>query len=199
MKIILINGAPYSGKDTAAAALENYWTQQDYSVLLERFSMPIKRAFAGTMSLTCDYRGIVEPWERRKESKISELGVSYRQFQIDFSEKFMKPLYGVDVFADLLCTRIIGPTMAEKDYLIVIPDCGFQAECDVIYEMMSELGILNNLALIKLTREGTRWDSRQPVDFSDVPFVRTFEIQNNEDVTSFEHRVIALTEDWIRQ
>jgi len=122
-KYILINGAPRSGKDTIAKHL---WLRHS-PMHFERFSMPNKRAFAGMMNLDCDLWGNVEPYESRKDLPIPVLGKSYRQWQIDFSEKFMKPLYGQDIFGKLLLDRTHGVTGP-----VVVPDCGFQIEVDTL-------------------------------------------------------------------
>jgi tRNA uridine 5-carbamoylmethylation protein Kti12 len=60
-KIILLNGPPSSGKDTAAKHIRQIITIPNNNAVgqratflhpvLDRMSMPIKRAFAGTMGL----------------------------------------------------------------------------------------------------------------------------------------------------
>jgi hypothetical protein len=107
MTFLLFSGPPSSGKDTAAKiAWQHIWDKEpNHDPVWEKFSFPNKRAFAGMMGLTCDPWGYVFPWEDTKDEVIPVLGVSYRQWQIDYSEKYMKPLYGEDVFVRLLLNR----------------------------------------------------------------------------------------------
>lgn len=159
-KIILLNGPPSSGKDTAAKHIrtlcEKHWINDGNSCgfsqlrcLLDRMSMPIKRAFAGTMGLRITEDGIVEPWESRKEEVIPEFGISYRQWQIDFSESFLKN-YNIAIFGQLLSARIERRFSKGIANLMVIPDCGFSIEIDTIYEDFPPEDIL----LIRCHRPG---------------------------------------------
>lgn len=165
MKLILINGAPRSGKDHAAGTImENF---DDRVVHLERFSRPLKEAFAAIMMAPIDDFYNVEGYENDKEKSIPLLGVSYRQFQIDLSEKFFKPLYGLKSFAKLLLSRLeevpnIYPVEDYGDVTVVVPDCGFQIEVDTIIDDFP----LEDILLIRLDRAGTSFDgdSRERVE-----------------------------------
>jgi hypothetical protein len=123
-------------------------------------SLPIKRAFAGTMGLPITEDGIVEPWESRKEETIPEFGVSYRQWQIDFSESFLKK-YRMSIFGDLLALRIHRRFEKKIANLIVVPDCGFDVEIRVMYHRFPKDDIL----LIRCHRLGFTFqgDSRSYV------------------------------------
>lgn len=165
-KIILLNGPPSSGKDTAARHIREMRGLLFNSPIgyvrptLDRMSMPIKRAFAGTMGLPITEDGIVEPWESKKEEVIHEFGVSYRQWQIDFSEKFLKT-YREEIFGRLLVARIKRRFAKGIANLIVVPDCGFSIEIDVLYEEFEREDIL----LIRCHRQGFTFagDSRSYV------------------------------------
>lgn len=154
-KIILLNGPPSSGKDTAAKHIRKnagWLTPSDKPapmIMLDRMSMPIKRAFAGTMGLPITEDGIVEPWESKKEEVIPEFGISYRQWQIDFSESFLKN-YNIAIFGQLLSARIERRFSKGIANLMVIPDCGFPIEIDTIYEDFPHEDIL----LIRCHRPG---------------------------------------------
>lgn len=158
MKTILLNGPPGSGKDFAAKTLAIHFLPT-MSVRIERFSMPNKRAFAGTVNALCGPSGLVTPYENDKESLIPWLGVSYRQWQIDYSEKFMKPLYGEDIFARLLLRRI--DLRKDDNWLCIVPDCGFQIEASTVVEALGP----DNVLLVGLYREGHDFsrDSREYV------------------------------------
>lgn len=156
-KIILLNGPPSSGKDTAAKHIRAWYNEKYYGLgignrsfcLLDRMSMPIKRAFAGTMGLPITNDGIVEPWESQKEEIIPELGVSYRQWQIDFSESFLK-CYRQEICGELLATRIGRRFSRNIANLIVVPDCGFEIEIEILYARFPPANIL----LLRCHRDG---------------------------------------------
>lgn len=168
-KIILLNGPPSSGKDTAAKHIRRWYNHEakkdgqgfSHQCMLDRMSMPVKRAFAGTVGLPITEDGVVEHWESRKEVIISQFGVSYRQWQIDFSERFMKRLYGEVIFGELLVARIRRRFEKGIANLMVIPDCGFQVEIQVFYHAFPQEDIL----LIRPHREGFTFarDSRSYV------------------------------------
>lgn len=165
-KIILLNGPPSSGKDTAARHIRQIFIQETgykgviIRPILDRMSMPIKRAFAGTMGLPITEDGIVEPYESNKEAIIPEFGVSYRQWQIDFSENFLKG-YTMEIFGELLAARIKRRFDKGIANLIVVPDCGFMIEIETIYNKFNPADIL----LIRCHRNGFTFskDSRNYV------------------------------------
>lgn len=158
MKIILLNGPPRSGKDTTFEIINAMWTKWTEDIPYhEKFSRPIKEAFAAVTQTRLD--GFVNhEWEHRKEQVIPTFGVSYRRWQIDFSEKFMKPLYGRDIFARLMVDRL---KKLHPDSIVVISDCGFQNEYNVLRHHLHHARIF----LFRLIRTGTSFDgdSRETV------------------------------------
>lgn len=180
-KAIFFNGPPRCGKDTSArAALEIP------GVKFERFAMPIKTAFAGMMGRAVDDYGNVEFYEDRKEELVPELGVTYRQWQIDFSEKFMKPLYGQDVFARML----IGRTPAGSH--LAISDSGFLCEVAPVARVFGP----KNVLLVRIHRDGTDF-SRDSRSYVDCPLIEAVDIENNDCQTTFEMRVRHMVSEFI--
>jgi hypothetical protein len=168
-KIILLNGPPSSGKDTAAKHIRQMLVNTTkigpdgayhMRIALDRMSMPIKRAFAGTMGLPIDADGNCQPWESKKEEIIPEFGISYRQWHIDFSEQFLKK-YDETIFGTMLSMRIERRFTHGIANLIVVPDCGFKVEIDVIYANFDPKDIL----LVRCHRPGFTFqgDSRSYV------------------------------------
>ncbi len=198
MKILLINGPPKSGKDTLARMLENA-LMEDTSMPIchfERFSMPIKRAFAGTMGIGIDNYGNVKgDWEDIKDQPHPLLiGKSYRQWQIDFSESFMKPLYGLDVFGRLFCARLsIYEGEWDRKYqlepVIVVPDSGFQIEIDSIKKYLPSA----SYKLIRLHRPGTNFnkDSRSYLDDPSA-----IDIHNNGSLQNLLLAGLHIIKEW---
>lgn len=175
MIFILFSGPPGSGKDTGAKIAYD-WVMGNcpwHDPVWEKFSFPNKRAFAGMMKLPCMPSGYVGPWEDKKNEVIPELGVSYRQWQIDYSEKFMKPLYGDDILGKLLMQRCLGQLL--KNPIFIVSDCGFQIEVDTIPDE-------HKVIFFDMYREGCdyRGDSRGRVE--PKPHWTRFKIDNNGDL-----------------
>lgn len=201
-KIILLNGPPSSGKDTAAKhirdnynfALRREGLAYNDRCSLDRMSMPIKRAFAGYMAAPIDADGAVQGYEDRKDQQLPELdGRSYRQWQIDFSEHFIKPLYGSEAFPLLLAARIRRRFERGIANLIVVPDCGFQVEVAVLYTKFNPADIL----LVRCHRPdfGFQQDSRSYVR---APIgCATFDPLNNFNVEQYLLQIEAGVRCWL--
>lgn len=206
--IVLFNGPPRSGKDTAHRALFDVEkviaTQGRYrppfdDILHGKFSAPIKMAFAGMMGLEADRHFCVQPWESKKDEVIPALGVSYRQWQIDFSETFMKPLYGQNIFARMMVTELmagITPCLNAGDNLPLfsVSDCGFPVEVNYLPLHMPDAKFL----LIRLHRDGCTFegDSREYV-YSDAPNVTFLDIDNNGTEEEFQMRIVLEVKKWL--
>jgi uncharacterized protein YqgQ len=138
MKILLTNAPPSGGKDTLAQyLLPNPQLFPNYSLHFERFSRPHKEAFAAMTGAKIDLFYNVEHYEDTKGDVIPWLGVSYRQWQIDFSEQYMKKLYGDDIFTRMFYARIKDVEKREREAgaetsLFVVADCGFNVELQAL-------------------------------------------------------------------
>lgn len=188
-KVIFFNGPPRCGKDTAAIRTMNKFSQwhdrhddRDGHIKFDRFAMPLKFGFAGIAAADCvDKFGNVEPYESKKGEVIDWLGVSYRQFQIDLSEKFMKPFYGEDIFARLFIQR----NMNFRGKAIVVPDSGFVEEVAPIAEHFG----MDNILLLRIHRPGTDFtgDSRSYLPMDTVP--NTLNVWNDSTMEVFHDRL----------
>jgi len=201
-RVVLFNGPPGCGKDTAARYCFDH-LGRDYFASFDRMSMPIKKAFAATVALPIDKWGNVDFWEKRKEETIPGFGVSYRQWQIDFSERFMKPLYGEAIFGRLFVSR---NKRQHKAGIILVPDCGF----DIEYTTLSEAFGVKNVLVVKIYRPGHDYskDSRNYLkvgsDFisdeynggpSTASNVR--HVTNSGTREEFEAKVLPLIKEWL--
>lgn len=193
MKIIFLNGPPRSGKDTAALAIEEALSSWGFLTIHEKFSWPNKAAFAAVWQrkLDCDFN--VDYYEERKGEIVPEIGVSFRQFQIDFSEKFMKPLYGKDVFAHLLLQRIEGYRAANT--IFIVSDCGFQNEIDSVWNAQRFQG--RNMLLLRCTRPGTSFegDSREMVD---TEWFTSWTLSNDGTADAWRSKAIHAVGAWLK-
>lgn len=170
MKLMLFNSPPKSGKDTAAKHL-----YANYDVTFERFSMPNKTAFAGCMGIGYNEFFEVDYYEDHKEEVIEGLGVSFRQWQIDFAEYYMKPKYGKDVFAKFFLKRLEGYEKnchLGNDNIVVVPDLGFQIEVDTLEKIFDPKDVL----IVQTLRDGCNYDN-----------------DSRENVTSKEFNILTIT------
>lgn len=185
-KIILFNGPPRSGKDIAATKIMSVFSFVNdltgEGIEFDRFSMPIKAAFAGTVNAPIDEYGTVNPYEQTKDELIPWLGVSYRQWQIDFSESYMKPKYSKDIFSRLFVQRNYN----SKARAIVVPDSGFAEEAEPIAKTF---GVENTL-LIRVRRPGFDFtgDSRSYIKNISP---NEFDIFNDGPVEEFYEKVVV--------
>jgi hypothetical protein len=201
-RIILFNGPPRCGKDTAARfCFLNPQVAPSFFTVFDRMSMPIKKAFAAATNLNIDWQGNVEHWEKQKEEIILGFGVSYRQWQIDFSEKFMKPLYGEDIFGKLFIAR---QRRQHRDAITLVPDCGFNVEYKTLAAEYGE----ENILVIKIWRDGTTFagDSRgylkvgsimDWVGLNDIIHKNILHLSNNGTREEFELKVLTRVKEWL--
>lgn len=193
-KLILFNGPPSAGKDTAFLAL---WNEKElrraHFLAFNRMSMPIKRAFASMMNANIDAFGNVEHFEKTKNEIIPILRCSYRQWQIDFSEKFMKPLYGDNIFSRLCVARIQRYEAAyahiHDRFVILIPDCGFPVELETLSNAFGR----ENIFLWKIIRPSFTFagDSRMYLPEPNAT------IYNDGTIEHFESTIIQETSQWL--
>jgi hypothetical protein len=181
-RVLLFNGPPRSGKDASATIVADWLRNHDLTPALDKFSRPIKCAFAGlfdpSLSMERDSFGELLTYADDKERLIPLLGVSYRQWQIEFSERFMKPRYGQTVFARLLAEEIMScrADASGNPLYWLIPDSGFQTEANYLLEVLPP----ENIMIFRLEREGTSFagDSRSYI-ISPHPDLYCYLIKNH--------------------
>ena len=167
-KIFLLNGPPGSGKDTAGRFLAGL-----FRGTVMKFATPLKD---GCTAIYCNGNrelfNSFDTFENKGSPSEQFMGVSCRQAQIDMSEKYMKPVYGQDVFGKILANKI---NLDQKDFIFVT-DSGFAPEAQVLIEKFG----VDNVILIKLEREGHTYDgdSRSYISLEGID---TYTITNQED------------------
>jgi len=154
-----------------------------YTCKFDKFAMPVKAAFAATVGSYMDEYGVCEPYESQKDAVISEFGVSYRQWQINFSESYMKPMYGKDIFGKLFTLRngIAHP-------YIVVSDSGFIEEFDKVVAYYGK----ENVLLARIIRKGCDFtgDSRTYIDPAEGHVL----LNNDGTKEQFATKVVDLAE-----
>jgi len=164
-QVIALAGPPHCGKDTIADMI-----QQKIAANKVAVAMPMR--LAGFALLNEEYSD--ELYAQLKETQLEEFGgMNFREWMIDFSENYMKPKFGKEVFG-VLANRAISnqpfPT-------VVLPDSGFYEEQ---MEIMKYVGVTRYL-YVRLERDGTDWskDSRRYINFVD-PQIETMTVENND-------------------
>ena len=174
-KIFLLNGPPFSGKDT----LGEYVTQLNDMMVLEKFSAPLKKACRELFCLTnAEYSFFEVP--HNKGTICDRLqGTSWRQAQIDMSEVFVKKNYSDEFFGNSLVERVKQSTKK----FFVVSDSGFACEARPVIRQFGN----DNVFLIRLQREGMTYqaekDSRSYLDGDELGIKQV--IVTNEDLDKF--------------
>ena len=183
MKVVLLNGPPRAGKDTAANAICAAFPQ----TLKLGFSAHLKRATHAAYGLPQDP---IDAFEHVKDERRDEFfGMTPRKAYIAHSEDYMKPLHGKAVFGRLW----LRGAKASGAPLIVVPDSGFVDEALV---GVNEVGA-NNAMLIRIHADGRgktfAGDSRS---FINLPGIATHDLTNDGDEAAFRSSVVALCTAW---
>ena len=183
--IILLNGPPRSGKDTVYRLIRKYLTNsQEY-----KMSSPLKKCFLNMFNTDTKTASMLLEGEYKDTPFMRGSDMSPRQFQIDMSEEFMKPKFGIDVFGRIAVFGI-KQLMAKH---AIISDCGFAEEIKPIQE---EFGYDNILA-IQLSRPNCDYtnDSRGDLDFEAlrIPHVK---LNNDYDLEMLEVQVKRILKKW---
>jgi hypothetical protein len=173
MFVVGFNGPPECGKDTMAEMLADKMDQQGVTlpVRMESLSMPLRQIayqMVGWPSDSLDG----EQYAVFKTTWFPEFERYGRQIMIDISERFLKPVYGIEVMAKMLLTR-------NENFhgILLVRDCGFQIEVDPIAKAIGA----KNLYLAQVHRPGKDFsnDSREWVYNPDGGFMR---VDNNSDL-----------------
>jgi len=184
-RLLLINGPPRSGKDTAG----NFFKKHLSNAAVYKISKPLKDAFAGLFQLRgSDLHDMLE--EHKDEPQEIMGGASPREIQIFLSESVCKPNFGYD-FLGKVAAHAIDNMMARY---IIINDIGFDEE---IVPLTQKLGGENTF-LLYLKRDGCDFskDSRNYIDAPDIPKANQYNIHNKYDLDLFEEQIKKVIDAW---
>lgn len=189
MYVVCFNGPPESGKDTCAEILENIvGARHSIPTKLESLSMPL-RQIAYTMT---GYQGELDgpDYARFKKTLFPALGPDGRHIMIDISEKFLKPVYGEEVMANLLLTRNML-----FDGLLLVRDSGFQVEVNPLIRAFGT----QNVYIVRVRRPGKTFegDSREWVNHHDVGM--SMDLDNHGDLDNLHTEVTRIYSRMLNQ
>lgn len=182
-KVILINGAPGSGKDTAANYIASRRAQMA-DVKLEKFAKPLKDVVPVLYGLTDEQWALLDSHGVKDQESDLLFGSTPREVQIAISEQLLKPLHGKYVFSKMLYNRI----KTASEMYIVLSDCGFQDEVDYIANNVDK----KNITLLTVHRTGCnfRSDSRQ---FVEAEGFDHYVIHNDSSLSDFQMKLLEFT------
>lgn len=201
---LFINGPSGSGKSTLAKMI----CEQNPSAYRESFAEPIREMIRSVFfpQFIVDF-----PYDLRDQTvknlpllQLARLlsqenpperlgsGPSVRAAMIAFSEQYMKPLFGNDVFGRLCFARCVEQTAFYQHF--VIDDSGFFEEA---HHIISRVGA-DNCHLVRLHRPGCNFagDSRGHIA---LPGVQTLDLHNNSSPSAMLDILAAELNGTLRQ
>lgn len=182
VKVVFLNGPPYSGKDAAGAWLQ---TLDPKDFALFKCAAPIKIAahnLAGSSAEEVEQKGL-------KDQKISDkFNMTWRELYIDMSEKVFKPMFGKDVMGKFLRDSI----NACDCQVAIVTDCGFLDEARVIIEAFGAQKVL----LIRCHRKGKSFvgDSRSYLSIEGVTDTDLF---NDASLLEWQKQTHEFVSSWL--
>lgn len=184
--VILFNGPPGCGKDTAAEAIRREY----HGARHMKFAAAVKDGTHVIFGLDC----ATDAFERVKNEPSPEFGgLTPRQAYIIFSEKAIKPAFGVARFGLATARRILGAQDSGAT-LVALSDCGFNEEIEPVAGAVGR----ENMLLVRIFRPGCdfRNDSRNHVYPRGVQDV---DISNDGSQAEFLGHVRRKVDDWLRR
>ena len=180
-KLILLNGPPRCGKDTACDYIVDSCSGYPF-----KFSAPIKAAIRAAFDLCDDEVDYVESIK----SEVTSLfcGRSYRATQISFSEDWAKPFFGKDFFGHCAARHLVNAIRQHPEQrLYVCSDSGFAIEALPVIDVFGTANVL----LVRVEREGTSFegDSRSYID---LPGINTISLKNNDTLEEYYRAIDCL-------
>jgi hypothetical protein len=153
-KVIVLNGAPSSGKDTIANFFRERLRFSHQEVKQELFDVAL--AISGIDRVEWFIRYDDRTFNTKEKPWDKLLGLSQREYLIKISEEWMKPVFGSDIFGKKAGQRIMASSHVGGEF--IFSDGGFQDELDA---MSREIGT-DNILLVRLHRDGCNFknDSR---------------------------------------
>lgn len=185
IKIILLNGPPRAGKDTAVDMAMNHLGKRGSRY---RFAAPLKN----TIHSMFGFQGVPEEHFSKVKDVPSEIfhGMTPREAYIWLSEQVVKPKFGHDFWSKIAVTMI----RQIKRPVILISDCGFVEEAHVLTKAFGK----NNVAIVQLFRDGCEFqtanvkDSRSYIEAD----CSMFKIENNGTVHDLYDNMVKIIDEF---
>jgi hypothetical protein len=179
MFVLLVNGPPRSGKDTFADMISDIASKDGPGGRQFKFADPVKKGAHASL-------GIMSPPEHydlvKDRPHDDFFGLTPRQAYINHSEKYMKPIYGQDVFGKLAARQLSHLAKRRNGFaLAVFSDCGFKAEVECVSKLFRS-------ALVRLYRDGCDFTNDSRSYLEDVSVPNIWDISNNSTIPDLRHK-----------
>ena len=176
-KIILFNGPPGSGKDTAALAVSD-----KLGIPHIKLSWPLKYIASDTLGISHE---ILE--QNKERPTVNEL--SYRQIQIEIFRAIAAVL-GTKWLASMVVTRIDRNSLHD---VFVLSDCGRPEEVDTL---CSAFGA-ENVLLVGIHRKGKDYSNDIRTQVRPIPKQPYKSIYNDTDIETFKQRAVVAVGEFL--
>jgi len=176
-KLVLLNGPPRCGKDTAAGIISDIMNTKARIKVAEnlKFSAPLKESLPVFFGLSTKQVEFLE--QHKEEPHEWLLGFSWRQVQIDMSEKYAKLIFGQDVFGRIAQNKLRNST---SEWFFV-SDSGFVQEARALVDVV---GVDNSL-LVRIIRTGTDFSKDSRSYWENSLGIKELQIENNGTVLDY--------------
>ncbi len=204
-KVIIFNGPPSSGKDTAATRTANYLNGRHavgglipFRPAHYKFADPLKAAVHQLLAVpfSCAHyeKEFGNEWKDQPQKEF--YGRTPREAYIGISETFAKPLFGDGVFGRVLARRF---RMDKQSNVAVVSDGGF---IDELVPVVLEFGA-DNVLVVRVTRPGCSFvgDSRSYLDVGShlvTKKVKSVELPNPADLELFRVLTQGVVKNWLK-
>lgn len=169
-KIIILNGPPRCGKDTAYNFLKKSWPTVFDKI---KFATPLKDACHMLVGAETFHE---DDFELTKDEPTDFFfGASPREFYIDIAE-YVKRRYTQEFFGYVFLRRFRWKGYEHTGNIYVISDCGFKEELLPLKQFFGE----ENMALIRIHREGKGFEGDSRGYISDIVH-REYDVINPEN------------------
>lgn len=191
-KVVLFNGPPGSGKDTAVRIARSKVDEQHneetlirYSAIHFKFADPLKQAAHALLGIpySTDYYEKEFGHKWKNENQIEFYGKTPRSEYIALSEEFAKVRHGPEVFGLVAARRV---ALEKKANVFLFSDSGFADEAEPLIRLVGE----QNIHIVELSRPGHSFVGDSRGNLIDVlqpkyPKIKTSRIPNYGDLNDF--------------
>ncbi len=204
MKIIVLNGPPRSGKDTAGfAVVAGVQQQLDAGTSVSPLNWWIeRRKMSDNLKLGAHalmgFREDADFFEAAKDEPQDELmGWTPRQLYTALDEEFFKPRFGKGARGHSFVNAVRNMLKLHPHYLeyVIVCETGFLEELEPLVEAFGA----DNILLLRLYRPGCSFpndhnDRREYIEHSKV---LTLMVENDTEKMIFERECIRLASLWL--
>lgn len=181
--VLLLNGPPGCGKDSIAKELCRINSGQ---VFHEKFATPIREMICGLLGVSDDVLDSI-----KDEPQPFLDYATPREYMIAYSEDFIKPRLGLDVWGRALRQRIMKTKTENSDSIVIVSDAGFPEEVQAVIDSFG----FSRVILIALYRKKCTFvdDSR---DYVVLPQIGTYIMYNDGTIPDIVTEIQGIMDNW---